>query len=179
MLRLFCFALLCFAFCLYAFAEASALRSIALRYAGAPIATRVSFFFFLFFWRCRFFRVFFPFFVPFPLSLCTVEYVVRSFLPNGVFYLVTTGWIFYISLSCENSTKSINHIEGMSWLVPVADNFSTEILLISVEFLTENGLSMGLGVLWGSGIFGEHLPGVYQRANEPPSANNPRRSKVF
>ena len=28
----------------------------------------------------------------------------RSFLPNGAFYLVTTGWIFDISL-CENSIK--------------------------------------------------------------------------
>ena len=32
-------------FRLYAFVEAAALRSIVLRYAGAPIATRVSFFF--------------------------------------------------------------------------------------------------------------------------------------
>ena len=30
-------------------------------------------------------------------------YVVRSFLPDGVFYLETTGWIFDISLLCENS----------------------------------------------------------------------------
>ena len=36
------------------------------------------------------------------------EYVVRSFLLNGVFYLVTTGRIFYIRL-CENSiNQSIN-----------------------------------------------------------------------
>ena len=39
------FALLCFVFRLYAFVEALALRSIVLRYAGAPIATRVPFFF--------------------------------------------------------------------------------------------------------------------------------------
>ena len=77
MLLLFCFALLCFVFRLYAFVEAAALRSIVLRYAGAPIATRVSFFFsfclfgdiafseyflyhfpFLFEWRVR--RTFFP-----------------------------------------------------------------------------------------------------------------------
>ena len=38
-----CFVLLRFR--LYAFIEAAALRSIVLRYAGAPIATRVSFFF--------------------------------------------------------------------------------------------------------------------------------------
>ena len=61
-----CFVLL--RFCLHAFVEAAALRSIVLRYADAPIATRVSFFFFLLFiWRCRFFRVFF---VPLPFSLC-------------------------------------------------------------------------------------------------------------
>ena len=62
-----CFVLLPFR--LYAFVEAAALRSIVLRYAGAPIATRGSFFLFflLFVWRCRFFRVFF---VPFPFSFC-------------------------------------------------------------------------------------------------------------
>ena len=38
-----CFVLLRFRF--YAFIEAAALRSIVLRYAGPPIATRVSFFF--------------------------------------------------------------------------------------------------------------------------------------
>ena len=107
-LRWFCFASF-FSFFLfflffrpYAFVEAAALRSIVLRYAGVPIATCVSFFYFflfLFIWRCRFFRVFF--FVPFPLSLCmeSTSYV----LPSGwcFFYLVTTGWIFYIGL-CES-----------------------------------------------------------------------------
>ena len=68
------FVLFCFVFILYAFVEAAALRSIVLRYAGAPIATRV---FFCFFWRCRFLRVFF---VPFPLSLCmeSTSYVLSS-----------------------------------------------------------------------------------------------------
>ena len=37
MLRLFCFA----SFLSYAFVEAAVLRSMVLRYAGAPIATRV------------------------------------------------------------------------------------------------------------------------------------------
>ena len=67
MLRLFwfCFVLLRFRR-LYGFVEAAALRSIVLRYAGAPIATRhvfLSFLFsLLFIWRiCRFFRVFFFF----------------------------------------------------------------------------------------------------------------------
>ena len=76
------FVLFSFVFRLYAFIEAAALRPIALRYAGAPIATR-SFFFLLFIWRCRFFRLF---------VFCTIavfslyrEYVVRLFLPDGVF----------------------------------------------------------------------------------------------
>ena len=51
-------------FRLYAFVEAAALRSIVLRYASAPIATRVSFSFF----RDVAFSEYF--FVPFPLSLC-------------------------------------------------------------------------------------------------------------
>ena len=48
-------------FHLYAFVEAAALRSIVLRYADVPIATRTSFFslVLLFIRRCRFLRVFF------------------------------------------------------------------------------------------------------------------------
>ena len=72
-------------FCLYAFVEAAALRSIVLRYAGVPIATRVSFF--LFFPFCLFGGVAF-----FEVFFCTIsafslygEYVVRSFLPDDVF----------------------------------------------------------------------------------------------
>ena len=94
----FCFVLL--RFCLYAFVEAAALRSIVLRYAGSPIAPRFFLFFFLLFiWRCRFSRVFF---VPFPPSLYieTTSYVL--FFRMVFFYLVTTGWIFDISL-CKNS----------------------------------------------------------------------------
>ena len=75
------FVLFCFVFSPYALVEAAALRSIVLRYAGVPIATRVSFLFCFFF--CRFFRVFF---------FCTIsafslhgEYIVRSFLPDGIF----------------------------------------------------------------------------------------------
>ena len=50
------------------------------------------------------------FFVPIPLSLCMDYRVRRTFFPSGwcFFYLVTTGWIFYISL-CENSIKKIIH----------------------------------------------------------------------
>ena len=93
---LFCFALLRF-FGLYAFVEATALRSIVLRYAGAPIATSVTFFL-----KCRFFQVFF---VLFPLSLCmeSTSYVLSFRMV--FFYLVTTGWIFDISLY-KNSVKN-------------------------------------------------------------------------
>ena len=90
-------------FRLYDFVEAAALRSIVLRYAGTLIATRVSFFF--------------PFvyleMLLFPCTFCTISvfslyYIVRSFLPNQVFsYLVTTGWIFYISFMLEFK-QSIN-----------------------------------------------------------------------
>ena len=96
--------MLCFTsfFVFYDFVEAAALRSIALRYAGAPIATRVSFFFFEM--------------SLFPSSMfCTIsafalygEYVVRSFLLRIVFfYLVTPGWIFNISLSENSINQSI------------------------------------------------------------------------
>ena len=68
-----CFVLLRFR--LSAFVEAAALRSIVLRYASAPIATRVFF--------------------------CTIsafslygEYVVRSFLPNGLFLTCDHGLDF-------------------------------------------------------------------------------------
>ena len=54
-----CFVLIRFR--LYDFVEAAAFRLIVLRYAGAPIATRVFFFCYILY---RFFRVFF---VPFPL----------------------------------------------------------------------------------------------------------------
>ena len=76
---LFCFVL--FRFRLYAFVEAAALRSIVLRYAGAPIARRVSFFF-------PFVYLEMPLF---PSIFCTIsafslygEHVVRSFLPNDI-----------------------------------------------------------------------------------------------
>ena len=79
------FVLVCFVFRLYAFVEAAALRSIVLRYTGVPIATRVSFFLFflsfLFIWRRRFFRVFFP------LSLCT----------ESTSYVLSFRMVFFLS----------------------------------------------------------------------------------
>ena len=71
-LRLFCFVLLRFR--LYAFIEAAALRSIALRYTGAPIATRVSFFLFFSFVYLEMSLFSEYFFVPFPLSTRRVRH---------------------------------------------------------------------------------------------------------
>ena len=64
--------------------------------------------FFLFLWRCRFCRVFF---VPLPFSLCLKKNLNAS-RPSFSFLfanLVTTGWIFDISL-CGNSINQFNSI---------------------------------------------------------------------
>ena len=81
--RYLCYVLLRFR--LYAFVEAVALRSIVLRYAGAPITPRVSFSF-----SFSFSFVYLEMSL-FPSIFCTTavfslngEYVVRSFLPDGV-----------------------------------------------------------------------------------------------
>ena len=81
----------------------------------APRLPRVSFLFPLFIWRCRFFQVFF---VPFPLSLCmeSTSYVLSFRMV--LFYVVTTGWIFDISL-CENSiNQSISESPVGTVLLP-------------------------------------------------------------
>ena len=99
---LFCFALLCFVFLLYAFVEAAALRSIVLRYAGAPIATSFCFFEMSLF----------------PSIFCTIsvfslygEYVVRSLLPNGVFLPCDHGLDFLHDelIYVKIRSKSINY----------------------------------------------------------------------
>ena len=100
---LFCFASLCFVFVVYAFVEAAALCSITLRYAGAPIATRVSFFLSVFPFFCLvgdvpFSEYFILFFVPFLPSLCTESTSYVLSFRMVFFYLVTTAWIFDISL---------------------------------------------------------------------------------
>ena len=95
--------LLCFASFFVFMLEAAALRSIVLRYTGAPIATHVFFFFDV---------------LLFPSIFCTIsafssyvgEYVVRSFLPNGVFLPCDHGLDFLFSTSAYariQSTKSI------------------------------------------------------------------------
>ena len=91
-----CFVLLRFR--LYAFIETAAHRSIVLRHAGAPIATRVSLFFIPF--VCLEMMLLFPsnfFVVPLPFSLCILESTSSVFPFRTVFfYLVTTSWIFDI-----------------------------------------------------------------------------------
>ena len=79
-----CFVLLRFR--IYASVEAAALCSIVLRYSDAPIATRVFFFLET---------------SLFPSIFCTIfdfslygEYVVRSFLPNGIFLPCDQGLDF-------------------------------------------------------------------------------------
>ena len=64
------------------------------------------------------------FFVPFPLSLCkeSTSYVISSRMV--FFYLVTTGWIFDISL-CENS---INQSKTMFSLFQVVDAYFVSFL---------------------------------------------------
>ena len=127
-----CFVLLRFS--LDAFVEAAALRSIVLRCAGAPTATRVSF---SFFWRCRFFQVFFL--VPFPLSFCmeSTSYVLSFRMV--FFYLVTTGWIFDVSLCEDSINQSVNiHIY---------------IFFFSFPRLPTKGMIGHVGATWGGSLW--------------------------
>ena len=95
---LFCFVLLSFIFRLYAFVEAAALRSIVLRYAGAPTATRVSFFFpFFVYLETSLFPSIFLYHFRFLFFVWTIEYVLRSFLPDGAF------------LPCDHGLDFLHH----------------------------------------------------------------------
>ena len=67
--------------------------------------------------------------------------------------------------------------EGIPWLISGAEDFPTDILLISDEVFTENGLSTELGTSWRPGEFGEHVPDVHQHRRTPTC--NPRRPTVF
>ena len=80
---IFVFVLLRFR--LRAFVEAATLRSIVLRYAGAPITARVSFFLFLFIWRSDVALSEYFILYDSPFLFVQSEYVERSFLPDGVF----------------------------------------------------------------------------------------------
>ena len=80
-----CLVLLLFR--LYAFVEAAALRSIVLRYAGASIATRVPFFFFLLLiFICRFCRMFL-----YHCRFLFVWKVHRTRFPSGWYFLKGDG----------------------------------------------------------------------------------------
>ena len=87
----FCFVLLRFR--LYAFVEAAALRSIVFRCAGAPIAARVSFLLFFCLFGDVAFSEYFLYHFRFHF-VWTIEYVVRSFLPNNVFLSCDHGLDF-------------------------------------------------------------------------------------
>ena len=149
---LFCFfALLCFVFrLLYAFVEAAALRSLVLRYTGAPIATRVSYFF-------PIGDVAFSEYFLYHFRFLSVWIVRRTFFPSVwcFSYLVTSGWIFYISLCKNLISKSINHdvffvfSSHSFWILSPLDvpagviqDFSSTFLLRCVpEFFSREGVS--------------------------------------
>ena len=107
-----------FRFRLYAFIEAAALCSIVfmLRYACALAATRYAVtetsLFLIFLYHCRFLFVW--------RVRCTF------FSPSGWWcfsYLATTGWIFYMSLLCENSiSQSINAYDPIATRSYLASN---------------------------------------------------------
>ena len=111
MLRLFCFALLCFVFRLHAFVEGAALRSIVLRYAGAPIATR----FVLFIWRRRFFPSKFLYRFRFLFVMESTSHVLSFRMV--LFHLVPTGWIFDISL-CEDLINQSTITNVLTFFLP-------------------------------------------------------------
>ena len=101
---------LSFSFTKIYFVEAAALRSIVLRCAGAPIAKRVFFVFFN--WRCRFFWSIFCTIAAFSLK---EEYVVRYFLPDGVFLPCDHGLDFLRQLMWKFN-QSINHCDTVGYL---------------------------------------------------------------
>ena len=93
------------------FTEAAALRSsIVLRYAGAPIATRVSFFFHFIYLEMSLFPRFLLYHsLPFSLCMESTSYIFPFRMV--FFYLVTTGWIFDIIISrCEISINQSNQV---------------------------------------------------------------------
>ena len=87
-----CFVLL--RFLLYAFVEAAALCSIVLRYAGTPIATRVSFFLF------------------FPFVYVVIVYVAFSEYIYNIYILY--GTISSFSLNGEYGVRSFLPDDGVS-----------------------------------------------------------------
>ena len=108
-----CFVLLRFR--LHAFVDAATLRSIVLRYAGAPVVTRVSFFFPFVYLEMSLFPSIFLYQLPFSLCMESTLYVLSYRMVLS--YLVTTGWIFDISL-CENSINQFDQSINKSAVNP-------------------------------------------------------------
>ena len=103
----------------YTFIVAAALRSVILQYAGAPTATRVSSLFPFVSLEMSLFR---SIFVPLPFSLC-MESTSYVFSFRVVFiYLVTTGWIFNLSL-CENLIKKNQIATGVCHALLMRDHY--------------------------------------------------------
>ena len=99
-----------FRFRLYTYVEAATLRSIALRYSGAPTATRVSFFFPFFLFSFCFFGdvAFSEYFCAIAIYFCMegTSHVFPFFLPDGdgaFLYIVTAG-SFFLHEPCEKYT---------------------------------------------------------------------------
>ena len=112
-----CSVLFCFVFRLYAFDEAAALRSIVLRYAGVPIDTRVSFFFFFSFFVyledvafSDYFLYHFRFLFVWRVTSYALSFRMVFFLPCD------HGLDFDISL-CENSTNQSIPTAGVKYIV--------------------------------------------------------------
>ena len=110
--------LFCFVFVFLAFIEAAALCSFVVRYASLPIVARVSFFFPF----CLFGVSLFPIFFGGGGHCRLLLYTSYVFSFRMVFfYLVTTGWIFDISLV---EISIINHdtrcdIVHLIWACPL------------------------------------------------------------
>ena len=126
------FVFVLFRFRRFAFTEAAALRSIVprsivLRYACTPRATRsyptilCVFFFFLFSSFSCFFGdiAFSEYFCTITFTLCMENTSYVFLFQMAFFYLVTTGWIFYISL-CENSKSKSLQRNGSDEISPEA-----------------------------------------------------------
>ena len=117
------------------FTEAAALRSIVLRYVCVPTSTRsylttTCVLFVLFLLLPLEMSLFPSNFVPLPFSLCmeSTSYVFPFRMV--FFYLVTTGWIFYISLLRDNSINSTH------------SDFSNVLLGIKVFTVTNNNMAI-------------------------------------
>ena len=140
--------------CFSAFVKVAALRSIVLRYAGVPIATRVYLFSLFDYLEMSLSpSIFFP--LLFSLCMESTPYVLSFRMV--FFYLVTTGWIFGISL-CENSiNQSINqsYLElyerpymGNNPLQPFHADVIIHLLLLLFDYFHASFLDRKVSLYW-------------------------------